>query len=141
MLVAFELSGGVYILLTVVIGYCFSSCVPYFLHLHIIRSLFKVDNNVGGKPQSQAKLEHKPHDVLVKEANEANKKRVKLTTNCCDSFMLIFEGVIRVFTCGMNKWSRTVAEGVNQIKGELDIFNYMRKMRLTQATVNALTTF
>ena len=64
-----------------------------------------------------------------------------MTTNGCDSFMLIFEGVIRIFTCGMNRWSRTLKLGVNQIKAELDIFHYMRKMRLTQATVNALTTF
>lgn len=41
----------------------------------------------------------------------------------------------------MNRWSRTVNEGVKQIKGELDIFNYMRRLRMTQATVNALTTF
>ena len=52
MLTAFELAGGVYVLLTAVVGFCFSSCVPYFLHLHIIRNLFKVDNNPGGKPQS-----------------------------------------------------------------------------------------
>ena len=54
-----------------------------------------------------------------------------MTTNGCDSFMLIFEGVIRIFTCGMNRWSRTLKLGVNQIKAELDIFHYMRKMRLT----------
>lgn len=45
-----------------------------------------------------------------------------MTTNGCDSFMLIFEGIIRIFTCGMNKWSRTVSMGVKEIKGELDIF-------------------
>jgi len=57
-------------------------------------------------------LYNKPHDELVKEAKAAHKKRVKLTNNCCDSFMFIFESVIRIFTCGMNKWSRTVKEGV-----------------------------
>ena len=55
--------------------------------------------------------------------------------------MLIFESVIRILTCGKNRWSRTVQEGVKQIKGELDIFNYMRRLRMTAATVNALTTF
>jgi len=45
MLAAFELAGGVYILLTVVVGFMFSSFVPYFMHLFIIRELFKVDNN------------------------------------------------------------------------------------------------
>lgn len=55
--------------------------------------------------------------------------------------MLIFEAVIRVMTCGMNRWSRTVDEGVKQIKGELDIFNYMRRLRMTQAMMNGLTTF
>jgi len=55
--------------------------------------------------------------------------------------MLIFESIIRILTCGKNRWSRTVDEGVKQIKGELDIFNYMRRLRMTAATVNALTTF
>lgn len=45
--------------------------------------------------------------------------------------MLIFESFLRVFTCGHNKWSRIMKEGMTQIKGELDIFNYMRRLRLT----------
>lgn len=55
--------------------------------------------------------------------------------------MLIFESLIRVLTCGMNRWSRIMKLGIEQIKGELDIFNYLRGLRLTKATVNALTTF
>jgi len=30
---------------------------------------------------------------------------------------------------------------MKQIKGELDIYNYMRRLRMTQSTVNALTNF
>lgn len=141
MIDAVALAGGVYIILCAIIGFLFSCCVPYFMHLYIIRSLFKVDNNPKKKAQSQSKLAEKNHDNLVKEAKESHKYRVKLTTSKCDSCMLIFEAVIRVLTCGMNRWSRTVDEGVKQIKGELDIFNYMRRLRMTQATVNALTTF
>jgi len=140
-LAAFELAGGVYILLTVVVGFVFSRLVPYFLHLHVIRHLFKVDNNRQSKPQSLAKLDNKNHSELVREAKSAHSKRVKLTTNACDSCMLIFESVLRLLTCGMNRWSRTVKEGTAQIKDELNIFNYMRRLRMTQATVNALTTF
>jgi len=139
---AVALAGGVYILLCAVVSFLLSFFVPYFMHLYIIKSLFKVDNNPNRKkPQSQAKLSEKNHEHLVKEAKEAHKFRTRLTTSKCDSCMLIFEAVIRVLTCGMNRWSRTVDEGVKQIKGELDIFNYMRRLRMTQAMMNGLTTF
>lgn len=55
--------------------------------------------------------------------------------------MLIVESVVRLLTCGMNRWSRIMNLGINQIRGELDIFNYLRGLRLTKATVNALTSF
>ena len=135
------LAGGVYIILITIVGFLFSAFVPYFMHLYIIRTLFKVDNNPRKKPQSQQKMAEKNHGNLVKEAKDSHKYRVRLTTSGCDSCMLIFESVIRVLTCGKNRWSRTVQEGVKQIKGELDIFNYMRRLRMTAATVNALTTF
>lgn len=138
---AIALTGGLYIILCAIIGFIFSAFVPYFMHLHIIRTLFKVDNNPLKKPQSQTKLKEKGHDVLVKEAKEAHKYRVRLTTSKCDSCLFIFESLLRLVTCGMNRWSRTVKLGIDQIKGELDIFNYMRRLRMTQATVNALTTF
>lgn len=135
------LAGGVYILLCAVVGFLFSYFLPYFMHLYIIKSLFRVDNNPRKKNQSQAKLGEKNHENLVKEAKESHKYRVKLPNSKCDTCMLIFESFIRILTCGMNRWSRTVDDGVRQIKGELDIFNYMRRLRMTQATVNALTTF
>ena len=46
------LAGGIYIILCTVVGFIFSSIVPYFMHLYIIRTLFKVDNNPRKKPQS-----------------------------------------------------------------------------------------
>ena len=55
--------------------------------------------------------------------------------------MLIFESVLRVLTCGMNKWSRIVKAGLWEIKEELNIYNFMRKGRMINASVNALTTF
>ena len=105
------LAGGIYIILCTVVGFIFSSIVPYFMHLYIIRTLFKVDNNPRKKPQSQAKLNDKNHDGLVKEAKESHKYRVRLTTSKCDSCMLIFESVIRIITCGKNRWSQTMREG------------------------------
>jgi len=45
--------------------------------------------------------------------------------------MLNFESLIRFLTCGRNKWSRTIKEGEKQIKGELEIYNYMRRLRMT----------
>ena len=47
---AIAISGGIYIILCAVIGFVFSSLVPYFMHLYIIRNLFKMDNNAGKKP-------------------------------------------------------------------------------------------
>jgi len=70
-LTAFELAGGIYVLLTAVIGFLFSYFVPYFVHLQIIRSLFKVDNN-SGKPQKRSAMIDKSHDDLVNEAKEAH---------------------------------------------------------------------
>ena len=122
-------------------GYLFSQCVPYLMYLSVIRTLFKVDNNDFSKPQSQARLYNKPHDELLREAKQAHKKRVKLTNNCFDQMMLIFESVIRILTCGRNKWSRIVKAGVKEIKDELNIFNYMRRLRMILSTVNMLTTF
>lgn len=46
------LAGGVYIILCAIVGFIFSAFVPYFMHLYIIRTLFKVDNNPRKKPQS-----------------------------------------------------------------------------------------
>ena len=64
-----------------------------------------------------------------------------MTNNRCDSIMMIFESILRVFTCGMNRWSKVIKGGVDQIKGELDIYNYMQKLRLIQTTLNCMTTF
>ena len=42
---AIELTGGVYVLLTLVVGWLFSQCVPYLMYLSVIRTLFKMDTN------------------------------------------------------------------------------------------------
>ena len=47
---AVAIAGGIYALLCAVIGCLMSSCVPYFLHLDIIRAIFKIDNNPYKKP-------------------------------------------------------------------------------------------
>ena len=59
------LAGGVYIILCAIVSFVFSAFVPYFMHLYIIRKLFKVDNNPRKKPQSQAKMGDKNHGTLV----------------------------------------------------------------------------
>jgi hypothetical protein len=45
--------------------------------------------------------------------------------------MLMFEGLLRLLTCGMNKWSRIMKSGVKEIKDELEIYNYMKRLRTT----------
>lgn len=121
---AFALAGGVYIILTVVVGFIFSCFVPYFMYLNLIRNLFKIDNNEKAY-QNEEKIENKKPEHFIKEAKAAHKKRVRLTTNACDSCMLMFEGVIRMFTCGLNKWSRIMNAGRKEIDGELEIYHYM----------------
>lgn len=78
---------------------------------------------------------------MVAEAKDAFAQRVQLSSSACDRFMFIFESIFRLFTCGQNKWSKIVNQGMKEIKGELDIFNFMRHARMTKATVNGLTTF
>ena len=46
-------AGGIYIILSVVFGFLFSLFVPYFMHLFVIRTLFKVDTNKVKAPQSE----------------------------------------------------------------------------------------
>ena len=70
-------------------------------------------------------MQEKNHSNLVQEAKDAYSNRIKMTNNRCDSILMIFESVLRVVTCGMNRWSKVIKGGVDQIKGELDIYNYM----------------
>lgn len=65
---AVAISGGIFVLLAAIFTCLFSSCLPYFMHLYIIRNLFKVDNNPRRKPISEKKLEDKNHGSLVKVA-------------------------------------------------------------------------
>lgn len=106
------IAGGIYIILTTVTAYILSWFYPYFMQLFIIRNLFKVDNGANKKRQSQQKMENKNHKDLVQEARDAHKKRARLSNNACDRCLFVFESVLRILTCGMNKWSRIVNEGV-----------------------------
>ena len=55
--------------------------------------------------------------------------------------MLIFESAVQCVICRQTKFTRIVNEGMGQLRDELDIYNYMKKLRMSYAVINALTTF
>ena len=81
------------------------------------------------------------HEELLEKAKEIVKNRVTITNRFCDKFMLILESAVQSCVCRQSRFSRIVHEGMDQIKGELDIYNYMKKLRMSYAVINALTTF
>ena len=54
---------------------------------------------------------------------------------------MFLETFTRKIACKQTRFSRVVNEGMRNVKGELNIYNYMRKIRMTDAVVKALTTF
>ena len=64
-----------------------------------------------------------------------------MTRSACDRFVLTIEAVLGTVLCNATKFGKVLAEGKKEIKNDLNIYNYMTKMRLLQGTVNALTTF
>ena len=80
-------------------------------------------------------------EELIEEARKSMRNRTKITNSGCDQFLLVWETLIQKVFCFRTKFSRIVKDGKQQIDDELDIYNYMQRLRLTQATVNALTTF
>jgi len=111
------------------------------MHLQIIQGLFRVDPTKGKKPKSKAKMDSRKNEELLEDARNAMRKRTPLSNNACDKVVLAFESSVKWCTCTRTKFSRIVHEGMDQIKRDLDIHNHLKKMRLIQATVNALTTF
>ena len=64
-----------------------------------------------------------------------------ITDRFCDKFMLVLESAVQCLVCRQTKFARIVKEGVGQLRAELDIYNYMKKLRMTYAVINALTRF
>lgn len=64
-----------------------------------------------------------------------------MTHSCCDRFILFFEAGLGSILCKATKFGKILAEGRREIYSDLNIYNYMSKLRLLSGTVNALTTF
>ena len=135
------LVGGFFALCVAVASYIFSLFMPWLMHLRIIQGLFRVDPSKGKKPKSQTKMNSRKNEDLLEDARNAMRRRVPLSNSVCDKVILGLESSIKWCTCKRTKFSRIVHEGMDQIRRDLDIFNHLRKLRLIQATVNALTTF
>lgn len=86
-------------------------------------------------------MDSRKNEELLEDARNAMRKRAPLSNNSCDKVVLAFESSVKWCTCTRTKFSRIVHEGMDQIKKDLDIHNHLKKIRLIQATVNALTTF
>ena len=63
------------------------------MHLTIVRNLFKIDPSQDKKPKSITAMKKKDPKVLLAEARTVAKKRVNMTQNCCDRFILVFEAL------------------------------------------------
>ena len=111
------------------------------MHLTIVRNLFKVDPTKDKKPKSLIAMKKKDPKVLLAEARSVAKLRVNMTRNICDRILLVVEAVIGQVTCKFTKFAKIIAQGRKEIQEDLNIYNYMTKLRLLQGTVNALTTF
>ena len=135
------LAGGVFVALFFVIGLFFKLWVAWLMHLTIVRNLFKIDPSKQTKPKTAAAMAKKPPQVLLGEARNVAKKRVNMTNSFCDRFTLLLEAVIGQITCKATKFAKILQEGRREIKEDLNVFNFMKKMRLLSGTVNALTTF
>ena len=133
--------GGFFALLLAVFTYIFSLFMPWLMHLEIIQGLFRVDPSKGKKPMSKSKLKERRKEELLKDARNSMKRRVKITHGCCDRVILAIESSVKWCTCSKTKFSRIVHEGMDQVTRDMDIYNHLKKLRLIQATVNALTTF
>lgn len=53
-----------------------------------------------------------------------------MTRNCCDRGILVLEAVIGHLTCSATKFGKIMAEGRREIKEDLNIYNYMQKLRM-----------
>lgn len=54
--------------------------------------------------------------------------------------MLNSEALVRrIFTCQTNKFGKILNQGRAQIHRELDLFNFLKKQRETQVTLNVIT--
>ena len=86
-------------------------------------------------------MKRKDPKVLLSEAREIAKNRVSMTRSACDRFILIIESVVGIVACNATRFARIVAQGRKEISEDLNVYNYMQKIRMLQGTINALTTF
>ena len=79
------------------------------MHLTIVRNLFKIDPSQDKKPKSITAMKKKDPKVLLAEARTVAKKRVNMTQNCCDRFILVFEALIGTLLCKATKFGKILA--------------------------------
>lgn len=138
---AFALTGGCFIFFAAIFSFIFSIGVEWLMNLEIVRNLFKVDPTLGKKNKSLSKMKTSDPKQLLEQAKDIVKNRVTITNRCCDKVLLVVESAMQCIICRQTKFARIVKEGVGQLRGELDIYNYMKKLRMTYAVINALTSF
>lgn len=68
--------------------------------------------------------------------------QVWITSTWCDRFLLMLESFMAViFSCRVNKYSRIVQDGSNQIKNELNILKYIKQSRFNEFAMLNLMNF
>ena len=75
-------------------------------------------------------MKRKNPKVLLEEARQIAKKRVSMTKSRCDRFILIIEAALGTILCKATKFGKILAEGKREIQADLNVYNYMTKLRL-----------
>ena len=119
------LVGGALCILVFILSLWFKLWVSWLMHLTIVRNLFRVDPAQAKKPKSKQAMERKDPRQLLQEARTVARKRVNMTRTACDRFVLLFEALIAVITCKATKFGKILAQGKQEIKDDLNVYNIM----------------
>ena len=103
------LCGGAFCAIVFVIGLFFKVWVKWFMHLTIVRNLFKIDPSQEKKKKPMGAMQRKDPKVLLAEARTIAKGRVSMTRSCCDRFILIVEAILGLVACKATRFARILS--------------------------------
>jgi len=131
--------GGHFGALRIIFGFFFSMFMPWMGGLEILRNVFLVDPTRGA-PIDAADLNSKQPKDLLETARSTQKKRKQFKYSCMERVWLCVEGVFKHLNCRKTKFAKQSIEGFAQVKGELDVYKYLKRARLTDNILKMLTT-
>lgn len=116
--------------------------MSWFTYFSVIVRLFKVDPSKGKIPRDPTALERCDAKELLESAKARVKERTYLTSGYWSLLTLNFEALMsQALTCRPSKFGRIIEQGTRQMRSELDLFSFLKKMKELTATIDAVTTF